>query len=243
MHVRHLIRSSARMYAARPALDLRRDDPELRGGARTGEPPRQRTRGGRRASRRPRRGAAAELRRVHGGRPRPGAGGLRAHVAQRSRRRAAAGRGARGLCGGGAHLRRAARGHGRRDPRARHRSSARCCACAGAASDGEIGDYEAALARASADPPAADPAPDDLYCLFYTSGTTGRPKGVMLSHRAYVADRAQPAAGVRPRRARRPDRPHAAAEPWRRVLHAALVHERRDVRRHGRATTARGRWS
>src|SRR5262249_27398138 len=36
-------------------------------------------------------------------------------------------------------------------------------------------------------PPGADPDPEDLYCLFYTSGTTGRPKGVMLTHRAYHA--------------------------------------------------------
>ena len=34
--------------------------------------------------------------------------------------------------------------------------------------------------------PLADRAPDDLAWLFYTSGTTGRPKGVMLTHRNLV---------------------------------------------------------
>ncbi len=47
-------------------------------------------------------------------------------------------------------------------------------------------------------PPVHEAAPDDLATLVYTSGTTGRPKGVMLSHRnilfdAYAATCAVPA--------------------------------------------------
>jgi len=61
----------------------------------------------------------------------------------------------------------------------------------------EDGDYQ----RLAASEPAAvgAAAPDDLAWLFYTSGTTGQPKGVMLSHRnllamtlSYFADVDQP---------------------------------------------------
>lgn len=39
------------------------------------------------------------------------------------------------------------------------------------------------------DPDAFNPArcdPEDIYCLLYTSGTTGKPKGVMLPHRMII---------------------------------------------------------
>ncbi|MBK7279138.1 MAG: AMP-binding protein [Betaproteobacteria bacterium] len=45
--------------------------------------------------------------------------------------------------------------------------------------------YETALAAPSVAP--AHRAPDDLAWLFYTSGTTGRPKGVMQTHRNLYA--------------------------------------------------------
>jgi long-chain acyl-CoA synthetase len=48
-------------------------------------------------------------------------------------------------------------------------------------------EYEALIA-ASEPMPDAMAAPDDLPAIFYTGGTTGRSKGVMLSHRNITAN-------------------------------------------------------
>ncbi len=43
----------------------------------------------------------------------------------------------------------------------------------------------------------ADCHPDDVICIMYTSGTTGNPKGVMLTHHNLVANAAYTAGGLR----------------------------------------------
>jgi acyl-CoA synthetase (AMP-forming)/AMP-acid ligase II len=51
----------------------------------------------------------------------------------------------------------------------------------------ELPSYEDALSNGrDVDPTPTDLTPDDLHFLLYTSGTTGRPKGVMNVHRAMI---------------------------------------------------------
>ena len=47
--------------------------------------------------------------------------------------------------------------------------------------------YEAALAKASPEEPATIVDPEDIWIIMYTSGTTGKPKGVMKSHRSLLS--------------------------------------------------------
>jgi long-chain acyl-CoA synthetase len=52
-------------------------------------------------------------------------------------------------------------------------------------------DFQSLVASASEEAPRVEVAPDDLALLQYTGGTTGVPKGVMLTHRNLVANTLQ----------------------------------------------------
>src|SRR3954447_8255704 len=53
--------------------------------------------------------------------------------------------------------------------------------------EGGVGDrYEELLSGATPRPRSEDVDPEDVCLVMYSSGTTGRPKGVMLSHRNMV---------------------------------------------------------
>jgi acyl-CoA synthetase (AMP-forming)/AMP-acid ligase II len=52
--------------------------------------------------------------------------------------------------------------------------------------DRAASNYEQALAAAVPEPPASAVVGEDIAFLVYTSGTTGRPKGVMLTHRGQM---------------------------------------------------------
>jgi acyl-CoA synthetase (AMP-forming)/AMP-acid ligase II len=52
---------------------------------------------------------------------------------------------------------------------------------------GKDGNYEKLLQQGASNEPAVPVKEEDLYAIFYTSGTTGNPKGVILTHKNVLA--------------------------------------------------------
>jgi acyl-CoA synthetase (AMP-forming)/AMP-acid ligase II len=65
-------------------------------------------------------------------------------------------------------------------------STVKACICVDEKQDGKLF-YEDLVESASPDEVASDIGDDDITILMYTAGTTGRPKGVPLSHSGFVS--------------------------------------------------------
>jgi acyl-CoA synthetase (AMP-forming)/AMP-acid ligase II len=66
-------------------------------------------------------------------------------------------------------------------------TSVRRYVCIGGAAPAWAESYETVVAQGTTDGPGLEVLPGDIHAIMYTSGTTGRPKGAMLTHGGYLA--------------------------------------------------------